>query len=115
MIREPDWQFLQTWVQQHAGIEGFLEPETLVNEMSVVLVDATGEFVRRPVGGPKGANKVIRELDVPFYDVEETGYPQRMREKIERDRLLRRREEQRERRERFQQKVAENLEQSEDS
>ncbi|MFC2285742.1 MAG: hypothetical protein ACFNLH_09755, partial [Corynebacterium matruchotii] len=44
---------------------------------------------------------IAKELDVPIYDVEETGYPPRMRQKIERDRLLKKREEQRKRREKF--------------
>ena len=40
-------------------------------------------------------------LDCPVYDVEETGYPERMRRKMERDRILRKREEQKIRRARF--------------
>ncbi|AKS13774.1 putative oxidoreductase [Corynebacterium pseudotuberculosis] len=82
-------------------VEGFVEPETVVNEMSIVLVDITGDFTRRRIGGPKGIDVVAKELGIPVYDVEETGYPQRMREKIERDRILRKREEQRLRRAKF--------------
>lgn len=78
-----------------------MEPETIVNEMSMVLVDITGDFTRRRIGGPKGIDVVAKELGIPVYDVEETGYPQRMREKIERDRILRKREEQRLRRAQF--------------
>lgn len=82
-------------------VEGFVEPETIVNEMSIVLVDITGDFTRRRIGGPKGIDVVAKELGIPVYDVEETGYPQRMREKIECDRILRKREEQRLRRAQF--------------
>lgn len=82
-------------------VEAFVEPETLVNEMSVLLVDVTGAFTRRRIGGPKGIDVINRELGVPVYDVEETGYPQRMREKLERDRILRKRAEQRQRRQKF--------------
>lgn len=82
-------------------VEGFVEPETIVNEMSIVLVDITGDFTRRRIGGPEGIDVVAKELGIPIYDVEETGYPQRMREKIERDRILRKREEQRLRRAQF--------------
>ena len=82
-------------------MEAFIEPETVVNEMSVVLVDESGGFTRRRIGGPKGIDDVAKLLRVPVYDVEETGYPQRMRERIERDRLLRKREEQRRRRAAF--------------
>lgn len=84
-----------------AFVEAYIEPETVVNEMSVVLVDENGEFTRRRIGGPKGIDALVRLLDIPVYDVEETGYPQRMRAKIERDRILRKRQEQRERRARF--------------
>lgn len=100
-VRKEDLEHLKKWCAEHAVVEAYVEPETLVNEMSVVLVDALGDFTRRRIGGPKGIDVVARELKVPVYDVEETGYPQRMREKIERDRVLRKREEQRQRRERF--------------
>lgn len=100
-MRPEDLSYLVQWAHTHAGVEGFIEPETLVNEMSVVLVDASGDFTRRRIGGPKGVDVIARKLGVPLFDVEETGYPQRMREKIERDRLLRKREEQRARREKF--------------
>ncbi|GAB2504525.1 oxidoreductase [Corynebacterium atrinae] len=100
-IRQNDADYLRSWVVGRAFVEAFVEPETVVNEMSVVLVDENGDFTRRRIGGPKGIDAVAKLLDVPVYDVEETGYPQRMREKIERDRLLRKREEQRLRREKF--------------
>ena len=82
-------------------VEAFVEPETVVNEMSVVVVDENGEFIRRRIGGPKGIDAVAALLSCDIYDVEETGYPQRMRERMERNRLLRKREEQRKRRARF--------------
>lgn len=40
-------------------------------------------------------------LGITLYDVEETGYPDRMRRKIEQERILRKREEQRRRRAKF--------------
>lgn len=100
-IRSEDREHLRTWAAGRAFIEAFVEPETLVNEMSVVLVDEHGEFVRRRIGGPKGIDAVAKLLDCPIYDVEETGYPQRMRARIERDRLLRNRAEQKARRAKF--------------
>lgn len=89
---------MQRWIHGRRGVEGFVEPETLVNEMSVVFVDVQGEWTRRRIGGPKGIDAVAKALEVPLYFAEETGYPQRMREKIERDRLIKARLEQRERR-----------------
>ncbi|MCQ9352287.1 oxidoreductase [Corynebacterium sp. 153RC1] len=103
-VREHDLAYLKAWVRDHALVEAYIEPETLVNEMSVVLVDASGEFTRRRIGGPKGIDVIARTLGVPVYDVEETGYPQRMRTKIERDRILRKRAEQAQRRREFEQR-----------
>ena len=105
-IREQDAQELSAWVYGRAFVEAFVEPETVVNEMSVVLVDESGEFVRRPIGGPKGIDAVAKLLRCPIYDVEDTGYPQRMRERLERERILRRREEQRQRRKEFEEREA---------
>ena len=90
-IRDRDLAELTAWVQGREGIEGFVEPETFVNEMSIVLVDKSGEHIRRLLGGPKGIDVVANALGISIYDVEETGYPQRMRDRIEQDRLIRRR------------------------
>ena len=100
-IRPDDAQYLRDWVTGRAFVEGFVEPETMVNEMSVVLVDEEGNYTRRRIGGPKGIDQVADMLGIMLYDVEETGYPDRMRKKIEQERILRKREEQKERRARF--------------
>ena len=80
-----------------------MEPETIVNEMSVVFVDGTVEWTRRKIGGPKGIDAVFQGTGVPLYFAEETGYPQRMRDRIEKDRIVRERLKQRERRARLEQ------------
>ncbi|MEY8210592.1 oxidoreductase [Corynebacterium sp. MNWGS58] len=103
-IREPDRADLVDWVSGRGLVEGFVEPETVVNEMSIVLVDESGDYIRRRIGGPKGIDAVAQALDVPIYDVEETGYPQRMRERMKRERILRKRREQLERRKQWEQR-----------
>ncbi|GAB3692363.1 oxidoreductase [Corynebacterium nasicanis] len=100
-IRAEDAEHLRTWCRGKAFVEAYVEPETVVNEMSVVLVDEHGDFTRRRIGGPKGIDALQKLLGVPIFDVEETGYPQRMRERIERERILRKREEQKRRRAAF--------------
>lgn len=100
-VRPHDLEFLQQWIKDKPFVEAYVEPETLVNEMSVVLVDDRGVFVRRRIGGPKGIDVLIKKLGIPVYDVEETGYPQRMRERIELERIIRKREEQKTRRAKF--------------
>ena len=100
-VRPEDAQYLKEWVADKGFVEGFVEPETMVNEMSVVLVAENGEYTRRRIGGPKGIDAVSKLLGVSLYDVEETGYPDRMRKRIEQERILRKRAEQRERRAKF--------------
>ena len=100
-IRPEDAQDLQQWAAGKVYVEAFVEPETVVNEMSVVLVDEHGNYTRRRIGGPKGIDAVSKILGILLYDVEETGYPDRMRKKMEQERILRKREEQKERRARF--------------
>ena len=100
-IRPDDAQYLRDWVTGRAYVEGFVEPETMVNEMSVVLVADNGEYTRRNIGGPKGIDAVSKMLGISLYDVEETGYPDRMRKRMEQERILRKRAEQKERRAKF--------------
>lgn len=105
-VRPKDLAYLQEWAATRNGVEGFVEPETIVNEMSVVFVDGTGEWTRRKIGGPKGIDKVHHATGVPLYFAEETGYPQRMRDRIEKDRIIRERLKQRERRARLEEERA---------
>ena len=90
-----DLKYLKQWVAEHHGVEAFVEPKTTVTEVTVVLVAADGEWTRRRAGGDKGARQLSDKLDIPVYDVQKVGYPQRMRDfdarrRIERKRELRR-------------------------
>jgi hypothetical protein len=95
--RDPtaDLSYLRQWVATHEGVEAFVEPKTTVTEVTVVLVAADGEWTRRRTGGDSGARRLSERLNIPVYDVQKVGYPQRMRDhdarrRIERDRELRR-------------------------
>jgi hypothetical protein len=95
--RDPaaDLSYLRQWVADHEGVEAFVEPRTTVTDVTVVLVAADGEWTRRRTGGDSGARRLSDRLNIPVYDVQKVGYPQRMRDhdarrRIERDRELRR-------------------------
>ncbi|GLP80732.1 oxidoreductase [Mycobacterium antarcticum] len=92
--RDPgtDLKYLRQWVAEHHGVEAFVEPKTTVTEVTVVLVAADGEWTRRRAGGDKGARRLSGKLDIPVYDVQKVGYPQRMRDHDARQRILRDRE-----------------------
>ncbi|OFJ50511.1 oxidoreductase [Mycolicibacterium grossiae] len=90
-----DLAYLRQWVATHTGVEAFVEPQTTVTELTVVLVAADGEWTRRRTGGPAGARRLNQRLGIPVYDVQKVGYPQRMRDydakrRIERQRAARR-------------------------
>ena len=89
-----DLHYLQQWVAEHVGVEAFVEPRTTVTDLTVVLVAADGEWTRRRAGGEAGARRLSERLQIPVYDVQKVGYPQRMRDfdarrRIERDRAIR--------------------------
>ncbi|GGC71363.1 hypothetical protein GCM10011410_25410 [Hoyosella rhizosphaerae] len=93
-MSDTDVAHLEQWCAARVGVEAFVEPQTFVNEMTVVLVANDGEWTRRRVGNPKTARKLGEHLSIPMYDVQKTGYPQRMRDHDERQRILKRRERQ---------------------
>lgn len=88
-----DLDYLRDWSRQRTGVEAFVEPQTPVTPLTVVLVAADGEWTRRPAGGPAGARSIGERLGIPVYDVQKVGYPQRMRDYDARRRIERRRAE----------------------
>jgi hypothetical protein len=87
-----DAQHLVTWARAHHGVEAFVEqPSEAMRVHTVVLVAHDGEWTRRRVAGATGARRLGEELEIPVYDVQRTGYPQRMRDHDARERILRQR------------------------
>ena len=90
-----DLRYLRQWAAERggaeAGVEAYVEPQTPVTPLTVVLVAADGEWTRRAAGGPAGARRIGRLLAIPVYDVQKLGYPQRMRDFDARRRIERRR------------------------
>lgn len=86
-----DLKYLRQWVAQHHGVEAFVEPRTTVTDVTVVLVASDGEWTRRRAGGDAGARRLSDRLDIPVYDVQKVGYPQRMRDYDARRRIERQR------------------------
>ena len=75
-----DLTHLEQFVATRRGVEGYVEPRTAVTETTIVLVAADGEWTRRRIDGPEVARRLSRELVIPVYDAQVTGYPQRMRD-----------------------------------
>jgi len=71
---------LREFVASRRGVEMYVEPRTSVTPTTVVLIATSGEWTRRRVSDPAAAGQLARDLGVPVYDVQQTGYPARMRE-----------------------------------
>lgn len=87
-----DARHLRDWAAQRRGVEAYVEPPTVVTELTVVLVAHDGEWTRRRVDGERGARRLGKDLAIPVYDVHKVGYPQRMRDHDARARILRNRQ-----------------------
>lgn len=61
------------------GVEAYIEPPTTNDPSTLVLVAQTGEWTRRRVPDEKAARRLARDLEIPVYDVNLTGYPSSMR------------------------------------
>ncbi|MGH3669148.1 MAG: oxidoreductase [Pseudonocardiaceae bacterium] len=84
-----DIDHLGEWAATRRGVEAFVEPRTTVTETTVVLIAHDGEWTRRRIESSHAAHRLGKRLRIPVYDVELTGYPQRMRDYTTRQRLLR--------------------------
>lgn len=81
---------LRDFAATRPGVEMYVEPRTAVTPTTLVLVATTGEWTRRRIGSPQAAGELARALGVPVYDVQQTGYPARMREWTSRQRQAQR-------------------------
>lgn len=73
-------QHLRSFVETRLGVEAYVEPATSVTTTTIVLIAWDGEWTRRAVGSPKEGFEMSRRLGIPAFDVNQTGYPNRMRE-----------------------------------
>lgn len=73
-------KFLREFVTSRRGVEGFVEPETAVTPVTLLLVAHDGEWTRRKVGSILWAHEFCNQLGIGSYDAGLVGIPQRMRD-----------------------------------
>ncbi len=83
--------YLREFVTTRVGVEAYVEPRTNVTPTTLMLVATDGEWTRRKVPDERTAAALARDLQIPVYDVQRTGYPQRVRDWNARQRIERRR------------------------
>ncbi len=71
---------LRQFVESRLFVEGYVEPSTNITSTTVVLIAHDGEWTRRAVATREDAFGLGKRLEIPVYDVNQTGYPARMRE-----------------------------------
>ena len=75
-----DTRHLEQFASKRTGVEGFVEPQTTVTDVTLVLVASDGEWTRRRVPSVEWAHEFANRHGIPSYDAAVVGYPQRMRE-----------------------------------
>ncbi|HET7305545.1 MAG TPA: hypothetical protein VFJ12_13455 [Segeticoccus sp.] len=70
----------ERFVASRRGVEAYVEPATNVTAPTVVLIAHDGEWTRRAVPSREAGFQLGQLLGIPVYDVNQTGYPNRMRE-----------------------------------
>jgi len=79
-----DLEHLEQFVRSRYGVEGFVEPRTTVTDTTLILIAHDGEWTRRRIPDPRAGRDFGQRLGIPIYNVQLTGYPQRMRDYNER-------------------------------
>ncbi|HET8600370.1 MAG TPA: hypothetical protein VFL99_08590 [Segeticoccus sp.] len=70
----------ERFVATRRGVEAYVEPATNVTASTIVLIAHDGEWTRRAVPSRQAGFQLGQLLGIPVYDVNQTGYPGRMRE-----------------------------------
>jgi hypothetical protein len=71
---------IEGFIASRTGVEAYLEPKTAIYSITLLLVAADGEYLRRPIRDRDQAAKLCDERGVPLYDAAKVGYPKRMRD-----------------------------------
>jgi hypothetical protein len=79
-----DEAHLAEFAGSREGVEGFVEPRTAVNDVTLLLVAWDGEYTRRRVPSEDWAYKWCAKRGIKAYEAAVVGIPTRMREYIKR-------------------------------
>ncbi|MDR2373306.1 MAG: oxidoreductase [Bifidobacteriaceae bacterium] len=73
-------EHLRGFAATRVGVEAYIEPPNAQIQTTLLLVATTGEWTRRKVPDAATGRSIAVALGIPVYDVNFTGYPQRMRD-----------------------------------
>ena len=75
-----DQSAVKDFFKTRKGVEAYLEPRTMDQALSVVLVAADGEWLRFSLPDDTWLRRFAQKRGMPVYDAGVLGYPKRMRE-----------------------------------
>ena len=75
-----DEAHLLEFIRTRRGVEGFVEPPTVISGITLLLVAHDGEWTRRRVPSVQWAHRFANKHGVPSYDAAVVGVPQKMRD-----------------------------------
>jgi hypothetical protein len=75
-----DQRAVKDFVKTRRGVEAYVEPRTLDQQLSVVLVASDGEWLRFTLPEETWLRRFAHKRGMPVYDAGVMGYPKRMRE-----------------------------------
>ncbi|MFN2543744.1 MAG: oxidoreductase [Actinomycetota bacterium] len=75
-----DQRAVKDFAKSRRGVEAFVEPRTLDQQFSVVLVAHDGGWLRFTLPDDTWLRKFAQKRGLPIYDAGVMGYPRRMRE-----------------------------------
>jgi hypothetical protein len=67
------------FLDEHHGVEAYVEPKTVMHPLSVLLVDGEGVAKRFELHEDAILRELARSRGLPVFDATRTGYPERMR------------------------------------
>jgi len=67
------------FLDEHQGVEAYMEPKTVMHPLSVLLVDGVGVAKRFELREDAILRELARSRGLPVFDATRTGYPERMR------------------------------------
>jgi len=71
---------MKDFIKSRTGVEAYLEPGSLDQHHSVVLVASDGEWLRFTLPEEVAFRRFAQKLGLPVYDAGLLGYPKRMKE-----------------------------------
>ena len=67
------------FLESRSGVEAYMEPRTVINPLSLMLVAEDGEWIRVELRDDAFLRELSRSRGLAIHDAMRTGYPERMR------------------------------------